>query len=170
MSHVHSQERGHHDVLLATNSLHTSVNQHAIITSIALHLIPGAIMLLFFALVTPLLIRSGLPPVWGLLLGGLVIIIPFELGVLLYVGQQHTGKLSLHGSVVYREPLTFGQYLWLIPLVSLASVLLPGLVVLLEPLLRTTFFGWLPNWFSASPAQVTAYSPMIQVVTLICGW
>ncbi len=167
MSHVQSQERGHRDAPLATHPLRTSIHQHSVVTSIGLHLIPGAVMTLFFVLVTPLLVRSGLPPVWGLLLGALVVIIPFELGVMLYTGQQHTGKLSLQGSVVYREPLTFRQYLWLIPLVLFASLLLPGLVVLLEPLLRTTFFGWLPDWFSAGPPQIAAYSPVIQVVTVI---
>ena len=143
------------------------VRQLPLATAVGLHLLPGACMVLFFILTAPRLVEAGLPPLWGLLLGALLIIVPFELGVLLYTGKQLTGRLSLRGSVVYREPLALRQYLWLVPLVVLASFFLPGLVLLLEPLIRATLFGWLPTWFAAGPGQIAAYSPAIRVVTVV---
>ncbi len=143
-----------------------AVRQLPLATAVGLHLLPGACMALFFILTAPRLVQAGLPPVWGLLVGALLIIVPFELGILLYTGKQLTGRLSLRGSVVYRDPLALRQYLWLVPLVVLASFLLPGLVVLLEPFIRATLFGWLPTWFVAGPGQITAYPPAIRVVTL----
>ena len=142
------------------------VQQHSLITSVGLHLIPGACMVLFYVLVAPLLSQAGLPPVWGLLLGTLLIVVPFELGLVLYAGKQLTGRLSLRGSVVYNEPLRLRQYLWLVPLVVLASFLLPGLVVSLEPLVRRIAYGWLPAWFSAGPGQLAVYSPTIRSATV----
>ncbi len=96
-----------------------SVRQLPLATAVGLHLLPGACMVLFFILTAPRLVEAGLPSVWGLLLGALLIIVPFELGILLYTGKQLTGRLSLRGSVVYREPLAPRQYLWLVPLVVL---------------------------------------------------
>src|SRR3712207_4554728 len=69
----------------------SSVQPHSLITSVGLHLIPGACLLLFYLLVAPLLIQAGLPPVWGLLLGTLLIVVPCELGLVLYSGRQLTG-------------------------------------------------------------------------------
>lgn len=137
----------------------SSVPQYPLATAVGLHLIPGVCML-FFILTAPLLVQAGLPPVWGLLLGTLLIIIPLELGLMLYTGKQLTGRLSLRGSVVYHEPLALRQYLRLVPLVMLASFVLPGLGVLLEPLVRSTLFGWLPMWFVAGPGGLTLYPPV----------
>ncbi len=55
---------------------------------IALHLIPGALITAFYFLVAPLVIRAGYPPLAAILLAILVILIPFELGFLLYQGKS----------------------------------------------------------------------------------
>ena len=124
-------------------------------------------MVLFFILTAPRLAQAGLPPVWGLLLGALLVIVPFELGVVLYTGKQLTGRLSLRGSIAYDEPLTLRQYLMLVPLVVLLSFVLPGLVLMLEPLVRETLFGWLPSWYVAGLGQLATYSPAIQSATVV---
>ena len=59
----------------------SSVQQHSLITTVGLHLIPGACLLLFYVLVAPLLILACVPPVWGLLLGTLLIIVPLAYAV-----------------------------------------------------------------------------------------
>ena len=136
-------------------------------TLLLLYLGPGLIMTIFYVIVAPLFVRAGLPAVWGLLIGALAVIIPLELAILLLYSRQMTGQLGLRPSVVYLERLPFRQYLWLVPVAVLASFLLPGLVVLLEPWIRTSLFSWLPTWFSAGLTNIASYPPPIQWATAI---
>ncbi len=76
---------------------------------IGLHLIPGALISAFFFLIGPTVIRTGFPPIMGLLLGILFILIPFELGFLLYQGKKQNGQLSLKGIVLFRERVPIWQ-------------------------------------------------------------
>jgi hypothetical protein len=57
-----------------------------------------------------------------------VVIITFELGYLLAQGQQHTGRLSLRGIVLYKAPLPVWQYAVLVPLVLAWAILASGLL------------------------------------------
>lgn len=138
--------------------------QHALLASILYHLLPGVGMTLFHSVTAPRLFQLGLPAVWGLLLGTLFIIIPLELGLLLYAGKQQTGRVTLRG-ILDHKPLPMRQFLWLIPLVFLASAILPGLGVAIEPWLRTEVFGWLPAWYSPSPAALAGATPALWITT-----
>ncbi len=53
--------------------------------TIFLHLIPGALITIFFFLAAPVLIRAGFPPILSLYLAILLVLIPFELGFLLNI-------------------------------------------------------------------------------------
>ena len=136
-------------------------------TLLLLYLAPGLVLVGFYIVVAPLLLAAGLPPVWGLLLGTLVIIVPIELGIVLLHSRRRTGRAQLRPAVAALTPLAARQYLWLVPLAVLGSLLLPGLVVLLEPWIRATFFGWLPPWFSAGLSDIATYAPAIQWATAI---
>ena len=90
--------------------------QHAIGTSLALHILPGVAMLAFVALVAPLLRSRGLPPIFAGKLAILCVLVPLELGYLLYLGWKRNGRLSLRGVVRYRESIPWWQYLVVAPL------------------------------------------------------
>ena len=74
-----------------------------------LHLLPGALITLFFALTAPLARGLGLPSLLAILLAIPVVLIPFELGYLLREGKRRNGRLSLEGVVLYRQPVPPGN-------------------------------------------------------------
>jgi membrane protease YdiL (CAAX protease family) len=136
-------------------------------TLLLLYLGPGLALTAFYSVAAPLFLTNGLPAIWGLLIGALVVIVPIELSILLLYSRHITGQARLQPSIAYRARLSVREYLWLIPTVVLATFLLPGLVVILEPWIRSTFFAWLPTWFSAGLTSLASYSPAIQRITII---
>jgi membrane protease YdiL (CAAX protease family) len=145
-----------------TACVEQDIQPHSIRQSIVLHLLPGGLLLVFFVLAAPLAGHFGFPALFALILGELIVLIPFELGVLFYEGKKRNGKFSLTGIVVYRERIPLGQYfLWVPLLVVWTSICL----ILLSPLdnfLIKTVFSGLPAWFISS--DISGYSMAIQIM------
>lgn len=124
-----------------------NVKQNSISKSIALHLLPGAVGTIVYIIIAPSLIKSGYPSLLGILLAVAVIILPIELGYLLYQARKNNGSLSLKGIVLYREALPKWQYV-VIPLgLILWGFLATGITSLLDNLIAKAWFSWLPDWY-----------------------
>ena len=87
--------------------------QHSIARTLVLHLLPGVLMLAFFIAGAPLVV-GGLefPPLMAVYLAILFVLIPFELGYLLY--QARKRGVPLGDIVLYRQPVPRGQFLALV--------------------------------------------------------
>lgn len=71
---------------------------------VVLHLLPGALTMLFMLLATSLLEEAGIPPgVPVLFVFVAPVLILMQLGFLFYKGWQMNSKLSLQGIVLYRD-------------------------------------------------------------------
>ena len=71
---------------------------------VVLHLLPGALTMLFMLLATFLLKELRIPPSVPVLFVFVApVLILMQLGFLLYKGWQLNGKLSLRGIVLYRD-------------------------------------------------------------------
>ena len=92
------------------------IQPHSVWQSLLLHLLPGVLLLLFFILAVPIVKNLGLPLRFAAMLGAILVLIPFELGVLFYEGKKRNGKFSLSGIIVYRERIPLGQYFLWVPL------------------------------------------------------
>jgi membrane protease YdiL (CAAX protease family) len=110
--------------------------------TLAWHLIPGvAGAVVFFALGPPL--RSvGIPPVGALLVAGLFVLLPVQLGYLLYQGRRLTGRPTLEGAVHYRQPVPRRTYWTLIPALVIWALVMGGPSLSL----KGSLFAWLPSW------------------------
>lgn len=141
------------------------VEQHAIGKSLALHLLPGALIVLLFAATAPSLMDAGLPPLFAMTAIGIPVGLGFQLWHLYHEGKKLNGKLSLEGIVLYREPLPVGQYfLWGLLFVIAAFVINGVGQPLSAALLK--LFSWLPEWFEMRDTSVlTAYSKSAVVLT-----
>ena len=122
--------------------------QHSIGRSIVLHLLPGALMLVFYAIAAPILENLGFPSFMSLLLAIAFVLIPFELGYLFYRGKKRNGTFTLEGIVLYREPMPLWQY----TILSILLFLWVGLIMMLvsppvDDFLIENAFSWLPDWF-----------------------
>lgn len=139
-----------------------SVEQHTFGKSMLLHLLPGFLIGgCYFALI-PILHRWGYPSIMALTCAILLILLPFELGWLLYEGKRKNGRFSLDGVVMYRKPIPTLQYLLWVPVLFL---LLGAIFTLMKPVdifLQGKIFAWLPTLESG--LQV-GYSRGILIVT-----
>jgi membrane protease YdiL (CAAX protease family) len=128
--------------------------------AVVLHLAPGVALLLAYLLSAPLLHDAGLPPIWGLLLGIAVVVVPIELGLVLRAARRRGATAGWVALGVRRPgrrdlvPLT---------LAALAALLLPGLGVALEPWLA----GALPEGAGAGLAGLAGYPAAVQVATVL---
>jgi uncharacterized protein len=120
-------------------------SQHSIGLSIALHLLPGGALLLFPLLVLPLVRHWAFPPIVAGSLAILLVLLPWEIGYLLYLGRQRNGYLTLAGVVRYREPLPLWQYGLLVPLLILWFFGATSMWHQVEPRV-SAWFVWLPGW------------------------
>lgn len=133
---------------------------------LALFLIPGALMTVAFVALAPLVEVIGFPPIVALLAAITVVLIPFELGVVMWAARGMASPLSV---IPYRRPIALRTWLWLVPTLIVAAFLGFGLHQAIEPQLIEGLFGWLPQWFVTpiSMDRVGVYSSGAWVATLI---
>ena len=132
----------HHTISATAATQSNSRKDVSLANTLAWHLIPGAAgTVVFFALAAPL--RSvGIPPIGAFLVAGLFVVLPIELGYLLYQGRRLTGRPTLEGAVHYRQPVPRRTYWTLIP----ALVVWALVIALAVPSLKGSLFAWVPSW------------------------
>ncbi len=119
-----------------------SPEQHTLARSVVLHLLPGAALFAFVIGATAV----GVPGILALLAGITLVIVPIELGYLLYQARSKTGRWSVWEVVDYREPMPAGRIaLWAIPLVVWFVVMLFVSTALLDQPLADGLFSWYPE-------------------------
>lgn len=124
------------------------VQQHSLLRSTVLHLLPGVLILVFFVIAAPLAERMRAPSLLAFLLAVTFVQIPFQLGYLLHQGNRRNGKLSLKGIVLYREPMPVWQYAVLgLPCLIWLFVIPFAVFAPIDNYLIESLFSWLPDWF-----------------------
>lgn len=121
-----------------------SVEQHPIGRSVLLHLLPGFLIGGCYFVLIPVLHTRGYPSIMALMCAIFLLLLPFELGWLLYEGKRMNGHISLQGVVLYRTPIPFWQYFLWVPVLFL---LLGTIFTVMKPvdvLLQEKIFPWLP--------------------------
>jgi hypothetical protein len=67
---------------------------------LALFLVPGALMTVVYVVIAPFVEKAGFPPIAAMLVAILIVLVPFELGVILRASQNRPGGKSV------RDPLS----------------------------------------------------------------
>lgn len=123
-----------------------AVEQHSLRRSAFLHLFPGLLIAGLYLVTGPLAVQAGYPASVAMLLGTLLVLLPFELGHLLREGRQRNGSWSLQGIVLNRASLPFRQYVLWVPAFLLVAYLIYALATPVD-LLLIKWMSWLPEWF-----------------------
>jgi len=128
------------------------VQQHTITQSIALHLLPGLLFLPVFLIAGKFTDSLGLPKhLAPILISFGLVIIPFELGYLLYEGKKLNGKFSLQGVILYRQPIPWWQYIVLgLPMLFWAAFIFLVVAPPIDNFFIGRFFSWMPESFFQS--------------------
>jgi hypothetical protein len=138
--------------------------------TIGLHFLPGLLTMVGYVVLVQWTIAAGLPPLMGLLLATLLVMIPFELGYLWYRAKRRNGSLSMEGIVQNREPLPGPQYVIWPLLLFLWGFVSSALASPIDRAMREHWFSWLPSWFFVSSVeQFAGYSHAVLVTMFGLG-
>ncbi len=147
-----------------TTSRQPATEQLPLATLLVLFLVPGALITLAYVLFAPVIDAVGLPPIAALLVAILIVLVPFELGVVLRASRGQ----GIRSVIPYRRPLPIRDWLWLVPVLIVAAFVGFGVSMAIEPAIIDSLFGWLPDWFvrPIDPDRVREYSREAWLVTL----
>ena len=124
---------------------HNQIENHSLTLSIILHLLPGILVGCFYLLARQPVANLGYPSIVALILAFAFILIPVELGYLLYQGKKKTGRFTLQGIISYRNSIPWWQYfVWPI----IIFVVIGAIFTLLKPVdafLQEMLFFWMPD-------------------------
>jgi hypothetical protein len=141
-------------------------NQHSFEKSIVLHLLPGALIgLCYFLLVGPAH-RLGYPSIAALMVAVAIVLVPAELGYLLYQGRKKNGRVGLQGIIGYRTAIPAWQYFVWIPIVFVVIGLIFTLMKPVDRFLQLNLFGWMPRMESGLEGGY-ARGPLIVTYLLV---
>ena len=145
-------------------------DQHSILLSVALHLIPGVLILVAYLLIAaPLVQALGYPPYLGWVVAMCLALAPVELGPLLYLSWKKNGKLSLRGVVHYTEkPLKTGALVGYVVILIIGLVIATALLTPVDTFVYNHLFSWIP-FESAGGAGgfLSGYARSTVIVTLV---
>jgi len=133
--------------------------KHSLLKSIILHLLPGLLAGIFYFAITPLVKSWGYPSIMALLLA-FIVLIPFELGYLLYQ-KRKTGQKLFNGVLQYCEHIPTSQYFIWAPIVLVLAGLLFTLLSFSNDLLHS-LVAWAPSLDMGLSAE---YSKEILIIT-----
>jgi membrane protease YdiL (CAAX protease family) len=121
------------------------IEKHSTTQSVILHLLPGILVGCFYFLALKPVANMGYPSFFALLLTFAFVLVPVELGYLLYQGKKKTGRLTLQGIISYRKQIPWWQYfVW----VSIIFALVGAIMTLFKPIdsfLQKNLFFWMPD-------------------------
>ena len=121
------------------------IEKHSTAQSVILHLLPGILVGCFYFLARQPVANMGYPSIFALLLAFAFILIPVELGYLLYQGKKKTGRFTLQGIISYRNPIPWWQYLVWVLIIFVATGAIFNLLKPVDVFLRERLFFWMPD-------------------------
>jgi membrane protease YdiL (CAAX protease family) len=144
-----------------------SIEQHSIGKSLALHLLPGALIVTLFVAAAPFFMSAGFPPMFAMATFGMTIGLGFQIWHLYNEGRKRNGKWSLEGIVEYREPMPVAQYFAYVPLFVILAFILNTLTQPFGTALLK-LLPWIPAWFEVRNInELLQYSRSSLVITFV---
>ncbi len=140
------------------------LQRHSISKSIFLHLTPGILIGLCYFLLVPFVNSKGFPTVMALSLSGIIVLIPFQLGMLL-IEKKKVGKLK-NGVIKYCNPIPVIQYFVFIPIVFILTGLIFTLLTFVTDYSRA-LFTWIPTNLILDMGLNTNYTKEKLVITYV---
>jgi uncharacterized protein len=156
----------------ARSSPTTYPEQHSVLRSLLLHLLPAVPITAGYVVVAPTVRDWGYPPLFALLLTGVIVTIPLLLGFLLVQARRRTGSYDVRAVVDYRTGLPVRRYLALgLPLMLWTALVYAASDALLPAETIERLFAWLPDWY-LDPQNIDEMAAMsaASLVVLFGAW
>jgi membrane protease YdiL (CAAX protease family) len=156
-------------VLAGVRAWLARAERHPLPLCIALHLVPGALIVLAdLAIGFPLARWLGYPPLFGHLLAALIALFPVQLGTLYWLGRERNGRLSLDGIVRFRERLPARQMAaYVLVLFAWAVLGAATIAPVVSGFVFDRLFFWVPEWLLVDDLRAEQYARSAVLVTLL---
>ncbi len=145
-------------------------DRHSLPLSIVLHLVPGLLVVAVFLLFAgPLVQAADLPSFLGWAIALTIVLVPFELGLLLWLGRRRNGRWSLRGVLRYVDkPTPRGKLVAIVAAVIVYMTVLSFALTPVDSVIYKLFFTWLPFEGAGTSATtyLDGYPHTVMVVTL----
>jgi uncharacterized protein len=145
------------------------IKPHTIGQSFFYHLLPGILGgILYYAIAQPVR-HAGYPSFFALVLAGIFVLIPLELGILLYQGYKKNGKISLDGIVMYRQRIKIWEYFLWVPIIFVTCALV---MTLFNPVSNSLvgLFNWVPKELRLDMGLSGEYSKGALIATYLLSF
>ncbi|MBK9391316.1 MAG: CPBP family intramembrane metalloprotease [Bacteroidetes bacterium] len=123
--------------------MENNIIKHTLLKSTFLHLLPGILGGICFFILSPIVNANGFPTIMALIISGIIILIPFELGFLIYQ-KKVTGQNLFNGVIKYFKTIPVWQYFFTHPIDCYNCWYLFKLLGFTSTFLMT-FFKWMPS-------------------------
>lgn len=143
--------------------MNNTIDTHSMAKSVFLHLLPGVLAGLGYFLLAPQVKQFGFPSVMALIISGVFVLLPIELGFLLHQ-KKITGKKFLGGIVRYQKPLKIWQHiLWVAVIFVLTGLAFKIFAFASEYLMH--LFIWMPSTYMLDMGLGGEYSRINLIIT-----
>lgn len=145
--------------------MNNTIDTHTLGKSIFLHLVPGFLGGFFYFLIAPVVKHYGFPTIMALIISGIFVLLPIELGFLLYQ-KKRTGEKFLGGVVRYQKPLKFLHFiLWVTVIFLLTGLTFKAFDFASKHLMQ--LFSWIPSDYLLDMGLNGEYSKPILIITYV---
>ncbi|WP_163513546.1 CPBP family intramembrane glutamic endopeptidase [Fodinicola acaciae] len=142
-------------------------DQHSLPLSIALHLVPGALVVAAYFLVNPLVHAAGCPSFLSWAIALCVILGPVLVG-LLWLGRRRNGRYSLRGVLKYLDkPVSRGKLVAIVAALIVWFVVVSLALTVLDNAIYQAFFTWLPFDGAGSATGYLAGYPRSTIIATL---
>lgn len=114
---------------------------------ILLNLLPGILIAAFYSLIVKTVSLAGYPRLVALGIASILILIPVELGIILYYSKKTTGEFSISKMIEYREKISWKEYMVYVPILFIWAGIAFAATKSIGALLFDKLFYWIPNWY-----------------------
>ena len=139
--------------------------QHGVLVSLLLHLAPGALAVLAYLFIcVPLAATLGLPRLAAFLLMDVLVLLPFLLIFLYWLGMRRNGRPVLTGIVLNRRKLPTVRLILLVSGLFAWALVVIALLTPVDAVLLERLFYWVPATFLPEES-IVAYPPAVLIAT-----
>lgn len=137
--------------------------------SILLHIFPGILITICYIILIPIVTLLKVPNRFALLISIACVLIPFELGYIIYQCIKKNKTLSFEGVIYFRESLSLWKYVVYVLILLIYALLITILLApLIDNIILNSLFFWVPEWFILTNSFI-GYAKNALIIMAIMG-
>ena len=147
--------------------MNVKLEKNTMANTVFLHLFPGVIMLIIYIMLVPVVAKNGFPNNIAMCITDIIVLVPVELGILLYVSKKKTGTYNIKTLFPYLEKAAVKEYIIFALIMAVWAVLVSALMEPLELMIQNNMFSFVPAEYILGNYDITAFSKDKLILTAL---